>query len=382
HRPAGRVAVAHRDGCRRLVRRREHGEHGRARARSRRARVARGAPAARTPRRSRRRRRLPRRLAARARARCVTLLAASAPSPLWYATRGAGVVTLVLLTVSVCLGVLTQVRWRTTRLPRFVVAGLHRNVTLLAVAFLAVHVATAVADSYAPIGVRDAVVPFLSAYRPIWLGLGALACDLLIAVVLTSLLRVRLGYRLWRVTHWLAYASWPLALVHSLGTGSDARFGWMAALARGLAGAAAIAVPLAVLAWYRSGPLQRGWAGRAGTPTALLASAKRSAVAEPPPAFPHSFTSRLTGTLTQSGPDETGFVTVRIDTKLVGGLRGTLRLALKGFPLDGGGISMTSSGVDFAARGTPVFEGRVLELDLRLDPGTGAVRGSVQGQLL
>src|SRR5581483_5456383 len=199
HRPAGRVAVAHRDGCRRLVRRREHGEHGRARARSRRARVARGAPAARTPRRSRRRRRLPRRLAARARARCVTPLAASAPSPLWYATRGAGVVTLVLLTVSVCLGVLTQVRWRTTRLPRFVVAGLHRNVTLLAVAFLAVHVATAVADSYAPIG-----------------------------VLLTSLLRVRLGYRLWRVTHWLAYASWPLALVHSLGTGSDARFGWMA----------------------------------------------------------------------------------------------------------------------------------------------------------
>ncbi len=357
----------------------------------------------------------------------MTPLAASAPSPLWYATRGAGVVTLVLLTVSVCLGVLTQVRWRTTRLPRFVVAGLHRNVTLLAVAFLVVHVASAVADSYAPIGVRDAVVPFLSAYRPIWLGLGALACDLLIAVVLTSLLRVRLGYRLWRVTHWLAYASWPLALVHSLGTGSDARFGWMAALAigclatvaagvlvraahargdtlaRGLAGAAAIAVPLAVLAWYRSGPLQRGWAGRAGTPTALLASAKRSAVAEPPPAFPHSFTSRLTGTLTQSGPDETGFVTVRIDTKLVGGLRGTLRLALKGFPLDGGGISMTSSGVDFAARGTPVFEGRVvgldgtlvsadviapslgtlqLELDLRLDPGTGAVRGSVQGQLL
>ena len=115
------------------------------------------------------------------------------PSPLWYATRGSGVVTLVLLTAAVCLGILTTVRWRTDRLPRFVVAGLHRNLTLLAVAFLAVHVATAIADGFAPIGLRDAVVPFLSPYRPLWLGLGTLACDLLIAVVLTSLLRARLG---------------------------------------------------------------------------------------------------------------------------------------------------------------------------------------------
>ena len=226
----------------------------------------------------------------------MTTLLASTPSPLWYATRGSGVVTLVLLTVSICLGVLTTVRWRTGGLPRFVVAGLHRNVTLLAVAFLAVHVGTTIADGYTPIGLKDAVVPFLSSYRPLWLGLGTLACDLLVAVVLTSLLRARLGYRVWRVTHWLAYASWPLALLHSLGTGSDARFSWMAALAfvciaavavsvllrvgraagdarvRLAGAAAAVLLPLLVLLWYQGGPGQKGWAARAGTPTSILAA--------------------------------------------------------------------------------------------------------------
>ncbi|HLK44818.1 MAG TPA: hypothetical protein VKT18_02465, partial [Acidimicrobiales bacterium] len=125
-------------------------------------------------------------------------LLASSGSAYWFLTRGSGVVTLVLLTVSLTLGVLTSVRWRSARLPRFVVSGLHRNVTLLAVAFLAIHVVTTLLDAYAPIGILDVFVPFFSPYRPLWLGLGALSCDLLVAVVFTSLLRARLGYRTWR----------------------------------------------------------------------------------------------------------------------------------------------------------------------------------------
>ena len=121
------------------------------------------------------------------------------------------------------LGVLGTTRWRSERWPRFLVAGLHRNLTLLAIAFVVVHVVTTVADGYAPIRLVDAVVPFVSAYRPIWLGLGAVAFDLLLALIVTSLLRARVGLRLWRAVHWLAYAAWPLALVHGLGTGSDSR---------------------------------------------------------------------------------------------------------------------------------------------------------------
>src|SRR6185295_1982602 len=90
--------------------------------------------------------------------------------------------------------------------PRFMVASLHRTTSLLVLALLAVHVSTAVLDSFAPIRVIDAVLPFAGRYRPLWLGLGALAFDLLLAVTVTSLLRRRLGLRAWRNVHWLAYA--------------------------------------------------------------------------------------------------------------------------------------------------------------------------------
>ena len=112
---------------------------------------------------------------------------------MWYLTRGSGVVTLLLLTASLCLGIAGKARLGGSRLPRFGVADLHRNLTLLAIVFLGIHVATTVADAYTPIGIKDAFVPFASSYRAFWLGLGALACDLLLALVVTSLLRQRLG---------------------------------------------------------------------------------------------------------------------------------------------------------------------------------------------
>jgi methionine sulfoxide reductase heme-binding subunit len=223
------------------------------------------------------------------------VLASTGPSAYWYLTRGTGVVALLLLTATTVLGVASSTRWSSRRLPRFVVAGLHRNLTLLAISFVAVHVLTTLADGFAPIGLRDAILPFLSPYRPFWLGLGAVAFDLLLAIAITSLLRARLGLRLWRGVHWLAYASWPIALLHSLGTGSDARSGWLVLLAlasiavvalaagwrvlnaydarpplRVAAAVAIVVVPISLVAWYRSGPLQRGWASHAGTPSRLL----------------------------------------------------------------------------------------------------------------
>src|SRR5205823_14491543 len=129
---------------------------------------------------------------------------------LWYLTRGLGVGALLLLTASVALGVLTASRWRSPRWPRFATAGLHRNLTLLAICFVAGHVATTIADGYTPIGLKDAVIPFVPSYRPIWLELGAGAFDLLAALVDTSLLRPLTGYRAWRYVHSLADAAWPV----------------------------------------------------------------------------------------------------------------------------------------------------------------------------
>jgi hypothetical protein len=288
-----------------------------------------------------------------------------------------------------------------------------------------------VADSFTPIGVRDAFIPFIASYRPFWLGLGAIACDLLLALVITSLLRVRLGYRAWRVTHWLAYAAWPLALVHALGTGSDARFGWMAAIALGCmltVGAAVVvraahqgagrgslaaigAVGVSVLGiglWYVTGPAQPGWAARAGTPTKLLSTPSSARTSTPAGAspqvgneLPRSFAARLSGSIRQSPPYRSGLVTVRIDTHLEGQVGGELRLALQGATDEDGGISLTSSGVAFQDSGTTsVYEGSIvalagprviaelsddagttlrLSITFSIDQATGQVSGSLHG---
>ena len=183
----------------------------------------------------------------------------SGPSALWYLPRGTGAVALVLLTMSVAIGVASVRRVHTERVPRFVFDAVHRSVSLLALAFLAVHIVTSVLDPFAPIRLIDAVVPFVSACRPVWLGLGAIASDLLIAVPLTSVLRRRFGHRAWRATHWLAYACWPVALVHVLGTGSDAKTSWMLVLTAG-----SVLVVLAAVWWYCRRPRVRDLAVQAG----------------------------------------------------------------------------------------------------------------------
>jgi sulfoxide reductase heme-binding subunit YedZ len=147
---------------------------------------------------------------------------------LWYATRATGLVTLLLLTVSVFLGILTGGRFASERWPRFLTLGLHRNLSLLVLVFLCLHVGTTVIDTYTSIPLTAAFVPFASSYKGgLWLGLGAVALDLLVALILTSLVRMRIGYRTWRWLHWAAYVCWPAAVVHGLGIGTDTRSLWV-----------------------------------------------------------------------------------------------------------------------------------------------------------
>jgi sulfoxide reductase heme-binding subunit YedZ len=226
-------------------------------------------------------------------------LAAVGPSTDWYLTRSTGAVALLLLSIALALGVIDVQRWNTPRFPRFVVDTLHRNVALLALVFLLLHILTSVLDSFAPIGAIDAIVPFVGSYRPFWLGLGAVAFDLILAVIATSLLRARMGYASWRAIHWLTYASWPIALLHGLGTGSDVKTGWLQVLSaicmaivacallarviagwpahirvRGAAVGGAGAFSLFLALWLPQGPLGSEWARRSGTPAALLGHAR------------------------------------------------------------------------------------------------------------
>lgn len=169
---------------------------------------------------------------------------------LWFATRAAGVVSLVLLTAVVALGVLTRLRVQSSGWPRFLSAELHRNLSLLAVVFLTFHIVTAVVDPFTSLGLTPVLVPFGSAYRRFWLGLGTVAFELILALVVTSLLRSRVGIRAWRLVHWLAYAAWPVAVMHQLGTGTDAFTPWLAALT-----VACVLVVAAAVTWrWRAAP--------------------------------------------------------------------------------------------------------------------------------
>jgi methionine sulfoxide reductase heme-binding subunit len=146
---------------------------------------------------------------------------------LWYATRASGIVTIVLLTVTMILGITTTSRSRARNWPGFAQQELHRRISILAMAFLAIHVLTSLLDTYVHIGWLAIIVPFASAYGRFWVAMGTVALDLMVAVLLSSLLRSRIKARTWRGIHWLAYGCWPVALAHTFGLGTDAGEHWV-----------------------------------------------------------------------------------------------------------------------------------------------------------
>ncbi len=363
----------------------------------------------------------------------MTTFASAGPSAYWYLTRGTGTIALILLTLSVVFGVANIRRFHTPTVPRFVLDAVHRNVSLLAVAFVAVHIVTSVLDTFAPINLIDAVLPFVSAYRPLWLGLGTVAFDLLLAVAVTSVLRQRFGYRAWRLVHWAAYASWPVALLHGLGTGSDTKKGWMLAIvaacvivmiaavvsratsgwtehgsARLTALGASALMPIGLLLWLPGGPLARDWAQRAGTPAALLGASAQSAASAGSTspsgssalAVPSSgFRAQVSGSVSQSQlPNR--LAQVNISLSVAGQSLSRLAVDLEGQPLEGGGIQMTSSAVTLGTVSDPsLYRGAVSQLEgtsiaatvrdstghslnlsiaLQIDPSTNSAMGTVQ----
>jgi sulfoxide reductase heme-binding subunit YedZ len=335
--------------------------------------------------------------------------AGSNSTALWYLTRGTGTVALLLLTASLAFGIADVARWSSPRWPRFVIDAVHGTLSLAAVVLVGAHVITSVLDPFAPIRLTDAVVPFAGRYRPVWVGLGAVSFDLLLALVVTSLLRRRIGARAWRAVHWTAYACWPLALVHTLGTGSDVRRGWMLILAlactavvavaiavriaattpsrgqaRALGVAAMVVGAIALALWLPRGPLGQNWARRAGTPVALLtrpatavAAAKGTATVS---ALRVPFSARADGTL-RSGISSDGTALIDIALRLPGASHGRLDVRLEGQPLDGGGVRVQRSQVTLGPRADPArYIGHVVSLsgttlDARVQPAHGrAVR--------
>jgi sulfoxide reductase heme-binding subunit YedZ len=146
---------------------------------------------------------------------------------LWFAARGAGIVSLLMLTASASFGLVTVTRFQAAGWPRFFNYEMHRRISLLSTAFLATHVLAAIMDPYLKLGLTAALVPFASSWRPVPIALGVISLYLVIALVATSLLRRHLGQRAWRLVHWTSYLMWPLAFAHTITAGSDAMAPWM-----------------------------------------------------------------------------------------------------------------------------------------------------------
>jgi sulfoxide reductase heme-binding subunit YedZ len=355
-------------------------------------------------------------------------------SALWYLTRATGLVSLILLSATVVLGMVSSVGWTSERWPRFLSQSVHRNLSLFCLTLIGVHVVSTVADGYVPIGFLDVVVPFRSPYRPIWVGFGALAFDMLLAVAITSGMRRRIGTAAWRGVHWLAYACWPVAVVHGLGSGSDTRLpgsmlvfalsvgavavttGWRLAtgtvnsVSRRLGGAlTAAAVLMAIAIFAFVGPLRPGWSHRAGTSQALLtqlagssASFANTSIAPTATTLPATggiptvpFRTSITGTFTATTRNDDGDSEVDLNVALAN-TSVPLHVRIIG-PAENGGIVLRRSEVTFGtmAGTVTVLDGSTvgvavqgpsggigLTLELSLQRDTGTLTGFISGTAL
>jgi methionine sulfoxide reductase heme-binding subunit len=340
------------------------------------------------------------------------VIAAAGPTPLWYAARSTGYVSLLLLTAILALGIVTSMRWASRDWPRFMSQAVHRNLSLLVLVFLAIHILASTIDPFAGISLFNSVVPFTGSYRPLWLGLGVVSLELLVALTITSLLRQRISFTVWRVVHWAAYACWPLALLHTLGTGSDVRSAWailvslacvgivVIAIAWRLFGAAAgvrlpvrliglmvtVAATMALLGFAVAGPLHTGWAKAAGTPDQLLAATatdgQTGSTPSPSPApnsaaLPTGLSDSVRGTLVQGAND----VTVQLSDARDANLRITISVVAQATT---GQLSITEGGATICSVVASVAQ------DVQASCGHTAVDisltqqadGSVAGQLV
>jgi hypothetical protein len=308
----------------------------------------------------------------------------------WDAARAGGFAAYGLLTLAVAIGLVLRGRLSSERWPRMITYELHGYVSLLALVFLSLHVLAVAVDPFTHFGLGELIVPFVSHYRPLWMGLGIVALYLLLAVWATTLLRTRIGHTTWRRVHALAFGVYAAATVHGLGAGTDTRTSWGTAVyvasvllvlglsmrrllvpagSRGqprpaLAIAAGVAA-LGVAAWAFSGPYAAGWGKHVRTAQAVAATTAATPTAtqaRAPSAIVHlPFRARFVGRVQVAPVNETGRVTVRIDGALAGATRDHLEILLHGVPLQDGGVLMEQSRVRMGTT-TPLYEGTVTGL--------------------
>lgn len=322
------------------------------------------------------------------------MLGVAGVNPLWYISRGAGFAGLGLIALIGLLGILTAQNVRLSpKLGKAITPELHRNLSLVAVVVLSIHVLAAVLDPFVHLGYIDIVVPFAAHYRQIWIGLGALSLDLAVAIIITSLLRVKFGYRSWKLVHWLSYPIFALSVIHGIASGTDTRyllgkvfyFGVAAILLvsvflrinthpslsprrRLTLTSTALAIPALTVLWTLVGPMSPDWSHRANLGIGAAFTSTRpigTPLSSPSPALlqlPPNFSSLWNGTITVSPSNQQGEFALRLLGPLTAKQPYQLDVTLLGQP-SGGGVSMYSSIVEVVSKtGVVAYSGKVAQL--------------------
>lgn len=167
-------------------------------------------------------------------------------SPLdWYAARAGGVLAYVLLSTVVVFGLGMSGKQTLKRWPRFAIEDVHRFLGILTGTFIVTHIVAIAIDAYLPFSLVSLFVPLLSKYRAVWVALGIVAAELLLALAVANHYRDRgLAYQVWRKTHYLNFVVWTAATLHGLGSGTDRSAVWMLAIY-----AVAIAAVVGLTVW-------------------------------------------------------------------------------------------------------------------------------------
>jgi methionine sulfoxide reductase heme-binding subunit len=229
----------------------------------------------------------------------------------WYAARAAGLTAYLLLSGVVLLGLTMAAKKTFARWPRFTVEDVHRFGGLLVGTLVAIHIVTVAVDAWLPFSIQSLVVPFISAYRPLWVGLGIAAAELLLALAVTNHYRQRLPYVFWRRAHYLNFAVWGAATVHGIGSGTDRSAPWALAMY-----ATAVSAVSAAIVWRAARNRLGSWTAPAGGLAAFAATLLVVGLGTGPLRFTPrpwnavSFSEQLTGHVSQLNGVSRGIVSM------------------------------------------------------------------------
>ena len=140
---------------------------------------------------------------------------------IWYLVRSSGTVAYLLLAASTIWGLVISSKFVKELIPGPIALAMHNYLSWNAIGLTILHAVLLLFTGFMDYDVVDLLVPFTGPYSPFWVGLGIIGTYLMLLTTLTFYVRGRIGYRSFHLIHYLSYAAFVLALLHSWFAGTD-----------------------------------------------------------------------------------------------------------------------------------------------------------------